>query len=125
FDAADVALAASGTVTTELALSRTPMVSAYRVGSITYTLARPLFRFKYFTLVNLLLDRKAVPEFLQSGATPKALSDAVIELFTNSKTAELQIKALDEAMSLLGQGSERPSLRAAAALIEFARENRV
>ncbi|HEY5239420.1 MAG TPA: lipid-A-disaccharide synthase [Rhizomicrobium sp.] len=124
FDTADVALAASGTVTTELALSRTPMVSAYRVGNITYTLARPLFRFKYFTLVNLLLDRKAVAEFLQSDTTPKALSDAVVELFTNSTAAALQVKSLDEAMGLLGQGHEQPSLRAAAALIEFARENR-
>jgi lipid-A-disaccharide synthase len=124
FDAADVALAASGTVTTELALSRTPMVSAYRVGSITYTLARPLFRFKFFTLVNLLLDRKAVPEFLQSDATSNALSDAVVELFTNSNAAALQIKSLDEAMGMLGQGHEQPSLRAASALIEFARENR-
>jgi lipid-A-disaccharide synthase len=125
FDAADAALAASGTVTTELALSRTPMVSAYRVGQITYTLSRPLFRFKFFTLVNLLLDREAVPEFLQSRATPEALSNAVVDLLTNAQSASRQVDALDEAMRLLGQGAERPSLRAATALIEFARKNRV
>ena len=58
FDAADVALAASGTVTTELALARTPMVVAYRVGWLTYALARPLdHACPCITLVNLLLER--------------------------------------------------------------------
>ncbi|HSZ74601.1 MAG TPA: lipid-A-disaccharide synthase [Rhizomicrobium sp.] len=124
FDAADVALATSGTVTTELALSRTPMVSAYRVGALTYALAWLLFDIKYFTLINLLLDRGVIPEFLQSRATPKALSDAVIELLTNPEVAARQVEALSEAMQLLGQDGEKPSLRAASILIDFAQKNR-
>ena len=124
FKAANAALAASGTVTTELALARTPMVVAYRVGGLTYLLAQVLFRFKYFALVNLLLDRMAVPELLQHKATPAALADAVVPLLTDKAAAARQIADLDEVAKLLGEGSEPPSLRAARAIVEFVRERR-
>ena len=68
FDAGDVALAASGTVTAELALARTPMVVAYRVGALTYALANPLVTVPYMTLTNILLNRRAIPEFKQEKA---------------------------------------------------------
>ncbi len=121
FDAADAALAASGTVTTELALSRTPMVVAYRVGALTYALAKPLFRLPYFTLVNLLLDRGAVPEFLQGRATPEVLAREVVTLLTDKAAAARQVADLDKATALLGAGDEAPSLRAARAILAFAR----
>jgi lipid-A-disaccharide synthase len=119
FDAADAALAASGTVTTELALARTPMVVGYRVGWLTYTLVRPFFSVKYFTLVNLLLDRLAVPEFLQGACNPRNLADAVVPLLTDKAKADAQRRDLDEAAKLLGEGGEPPSLRAAQALLDF------
>ncbi|MGZ5997921.1 MAG: lipid-A-disaccharide synthase [Rhizomicrobium sp.] len=119
FNAADAALAASGTVTTELALARTPMVVAYRVGWLTYALARPLFVLPWFTLVNLLLERGAVPEFLQGAASPQALADAVVRLLTDKNAADAQRADLDRAAKLLGQGEDAPSLRAARAIIEF------
>ncbi len=122
FDAADAALAASGTVTTELALARTPMVVAYRFGGLTYLLGRAFFRLPYFTLVNLLLDRPAVREFLQQAATPNALADAVEVLLTDPKAAAVQVAALDEAAKRLGEGGEAPSVRAARVLLDFVRE---
>jgi lipid-A-disaccharide synthase len=121
FDAADAALAASGTVTTELALARTPMAVAYRVGALTYTLAQVLFRFKFFALVNLLLDREAVPELLQGRATPTALADAVVPLLTDKPAAARQTADLDAVAKLLGEGSEPPSMRAARAIVDFVR----
>jgi lipid-A-disaccharide synthase len=121
FDAANAALAASGTVTTELALARTPMVVAYRVGGLTYTLAQVLFRFKFFALVNLLLDREAVPELLQGKATPQALADKVVPLLTDKAAAARQVADLDAVAKLLGEGSEAPSLRAAHAIVDFVR----
>src|SRR5215831_14134783 len=124
FDAADAALAASGTVTTELALARTPMVVAYRVGPITYALARPLFRLPHFTLVNLLLGRRAVPEFLQGRAKPETLALEVQRLLTDAGAAALQVADLEIAAHALGEGGEAPSLRAARAVIEFARGRR-
>jgi lipid-A-disaccharide synthase len=119
FDAADVALAASGTVTTELALARTPMVVGYKVGWITYTLALPFFSIKYFTLINLLLDRPAVPEFLQAACNPQKLAEAVVPLLTDKAKAATQVRDLGEAARLLGEGGEPPSLRAAQALLDF------
>lgn len=121
FDASNVALAASGTVTTELALSRTPMVVAYRVGWLTFALARPLIRLPLFTLVNLLLARRAVPEFLQNAASPQALASEVVRLFNDEQEANAQRADLVRATALLGQGEEAPSLRAARAIVDFLR----
>lgn len=119
FDMADAALAASGTVTTELALSRTPMVVAYRLGWLTYVLMRPLIRVKYITLVNILLDRPAIPELTQISCTPERLAEAVVQLFLDSGARQKQVAALDEAVAKLGVGGEAPSLRAANALLDF------
>lgn len=119
FDAADAALAASGTVTTELALARTPMVVGYRLGALTYALGRRFFKLPYFTLVNLLLNRGAVPEFLQAECNPQNLADAVVPLLMDKAKADAQVCDLDEAAKLLGEGGEPPSLRAAQALLDF------
>jgi len=120
----DAALAASGTVTTELALARTPMVVAYRVGWLTYLLARPLFVSPWFTLVNLLLQRRAVPEFLQGAATARVLADEVVDLLTNKAVADGQRLDLGRAAKLLGEGEEAPSLRTARAILDFVEERR-
>lgn len=119
FDAADAALAASGTVTTELALARKPMVVGYKVGWLTYLLALPLMNVRYITLINVLLDREAVPEFLQTRCTPELLSDAVTKLLTDKGAASHERDALDDATALLGRGGEAPSLRAARAIVSF------
>lgn len=121
FDAADVALAASGTVTTELALSGTPMVVAYRMGWLTHKLMRPLISVKYATLVNIILDRPAVPEFIQNDCKPEALSAALLKLFRDPAARQKQKSDLAEAVHALGVGGEAPSLRAARALLDFAR----
>jgi lipid-A-disaccharide synthase len=121
FDAVDVALAASGTVTTELAISKTPMVVAYKLGALTYGLARPFISAKYATLVNILLDREAVPERIQSRCTPAALAAELKKLILDPAARASQISDLNEADHLLGVGGEAPSLRAARALLDFAR----
>lgn len=121
FDAANVALAASGTVTAELALARTPMVVAYRVGGLTYALAHRLMKVPYMTLINILLERRAVPEFKQYEATPEVLAAEVQELFDDSKRRAAQTAAMDEFAHALGEGSEAPSLRAAKTLLDFIR----
>ncbi len=120
FQAADVALAASGTVTTEVALARTPMVVAYKLGWLTYALMRPFVSVTYATLVNILLAREAVPEFIQQNCTPKNLAGAVVSLFRDPIVRAKQIAALEEATTELGRGAEEPSLRAARVLLEFA-----
>lgn len=119
FDAATIALAASGTVTAELALSRTPMVVAYKVGGLTYFLSRWMMRVKHFTLINILLEREAVPEYLQERATPETLAGAVAHLFADAGARDAQVAAMDEFARKLGEGDEPPSLCAARVLLEF------
>ena len=122
FDAADAALAASGTVTTELALARKPMVVGYKAGGLTYALASLIMNVRYITLVNVLLDREAVPEFLQSRCTPENLSEAVVKLLQDKESASHELADLDLATAMLGRGGEAPSIRAARAILDFVRE---
>src|SRR5581483_1404124 len=117
FDAADVALAASGTVTAEIALSHTPMVVGYKVGGLTFFLSKFLMTVTHITLINILLGREAVPEFLQSRATPENLAAAVEKLFRDARARDAQIEALKEFGRLLGERDEAPSLRAARVLL--------
>jgi len=119
FNAADVALAASGTVTAELALAKTPMVVGYRAGWLTYALSSLIMHVKYITLVNVLLEREAVPEFLQGRLQPKLLANAVERLLRDAGARAAQTAALAEFDRLLGEGTEAPSLRAARALLDF------
>ena len=119
FDAADVALAASGTVTAELALSHTPMVVGYKVGGLTFFLSKFLMTVTHITLINILLQREAVPEFLQSRCTPQNLADAVEKLFRDSAARAAQIEAMKDFGHRLGEGDEAPSLRAARTLLAF------
>jgi lipid-A-disaccharide synthase len=121
FDAADVALAASGTVTSELALAKTPMVAGYRLGWLTAAIGRPFLHARYVVLVNIILDREAVPELLQEKCTPQALAAAVKRLLTDKGARARQLRDLEEAVRAFGVGQERPSLRAARAVLQLAR----
>jgi lipid-A-disaccharide synthase len=121
FDAADAALAASGTVTSEIALAKTPMVVAYRVGWLTYALAKPFMHVPYMVLVNLVLGRKAVPEFEQYDGTPEALARALKPLLTDEAARDQQVRDLEEGVRAFGMGQEAPSLRAARAILELAK----
>jgi lipid-A-disaccharide synthase len=125
FDAADAALAASGTVTSELALAKTPMVVGYRLGWLTYALARPFVHVTHVALINLVLEREAVPEFIQGACTPKALAGALNALLTDQPTRVKQLHDLKDAVRVFGLDQEPPSLRAARAVLELAQSTPV
>jgi lipid-A-disaccharide synthase len=123
FDAADAALAASGTVTSELALARTPMVVGYRLGRITYALARRFLIAPYIVLINLILDRLAVPEFIQSACEPQTLVRALRPLVSDTPERAKQVRDLEEAVREFSVGGEAPSLQAARAILTLAAES--
>jgi lipid-A-disaccharide synthase len=77
--AADVALVASGTATLEAALSKCPMVVAYRLATVTAFLLRTLglVKVRHFSQPNLLAGAELVPEFFQEAASPRNLADAL------------------------------------------------
>ncbi len=114
FRGAHAALAASGTVTLELALAGVPTVGAYKVSR----LEEPL---KYFVkipplilLPNLILGERAIPEILQGRCTPENLAAALVELVREGAPRQAQVSAmarLDGLMRL--PDGDAPSARAA------------
>ncbi|MBT5375050.1 MAG: lipid-A-disaccharide synthase [Rhodospirillaceae bacterium] len=118
FAAGTVALAASGTVTTELAMAGLPMVVTYKMNPFTALLARHLVKVPYVTLVNLVLEKAAIPEFLQGDCQPDRLAGALMELVVNAKSRAAQIGAFSQALDRLGQGGETPSRKAARVILD-------
>lgn len=96
FREARVALAASGTVTLELALSGVPTVAAYRVGAVEAMVARRVVRVPSVILPNLVLESRVVPELLQEHATVSALFEAVGELIEEGARRSRQLQAFAE-----------------------------
>jgi lipid-A-disaccharide synthase len=115
--AADAALAASGTVSLELAALGTPMAIGYRVHPLTAPFARRLLRVDSATLVNLVTRTRAVPEFFQEDCAPERLAPALARLLDDPEAAAAQRQAGDRAMALLGRGGAPPGLRAARSVL--------
>jgi lipid-A-disaccharide synthase len=113
FAMADVALAASGTVSLELAAAGTPMVIAYDANPLTAWLTKRLVRIDTATLVNLVTDSRAVPEFLFERCTPGLITPMVEALLADPAAAAAQASAGALTMTRLGRGGEPPGLRAA------------
>jgi lipid-A-disaccharide synthase len=117
FAAADAALAASGTVSLELAAATTPMVIAYDASALTAWLVKRLVRVDTGTLVNLVTQTRVVPEFLFERCTPELVEPAVERLLEDPAAAAEQRAAADRTMELLGRGGEPPGLRAARSVL--------
>ncbi len=120
FRTARVALAASGTVTLELALAGVPLVVAYKVSPFE-TWLRFVVKVPSIVLPNLILGQNIIPEFLQDACTPEALADAVVPLFgdTPARAAQLAGFARLDAAMRIAPGST-PSQEAAAIVLSLA-----
>jgi lipid-A-disaccharide synthase len=120
FRSARASLAASGTVTLELALSRTPTIVAYRVPKFEEFIARRLIQTSTIVLPNLILGENAFPEYLQQQAEPEPLAAALAGIVDDSDERRRQLAALDRltARMLLPDGAQ-PSEKAAQAIVEL------
>ena len=115
FAEADVALAASGTVSLELAAAGTPMVIAYDGGWISHQIIGRMVRVDTVTLVNLVSGTRTVPEFLGRDCRPGPIAAALGEVLDAPGP---QHRAMAETMARLGAGGDPPGLRAARAVLE-------
>ena len=114
FRRARAALAASGTVSLELALAGVPMVVAYRVGKIEEMIVRALATAPSVVLPNLILGENVVPEFLQEAASPQALAQGVAALLPEGPARAAQVSALGKLDGLMRlEDGDTPSARAA------------
>jgi len=121
FRAAHASLAASGTVTLELALAGVPMVGAYKVSRIEEQL-KYLIKVPSILLPNLILGERAIPERLQKDCAPAPLAEAMAEIVGDGPARSRQLEALsrlDRLMALPDGGA--PSAHAARAVLETIR----
>jgi lipid-A-disaccharide synthase len=100
--AADAAIVSSGTATVEAALLNTPMVVVYRVTPLTALLAKPLVRASYFSMVNLIAERRVVPELIQKDFTPDRVAQEILRLLNDSQAREALRSDLAEVRKRLG-----------------------
>jgi len=115
--AADMALAASGTVSLELAAARTPMVIAYDMNWLSRQIISRMLLTDTVTLVNLVSETRSVPEFIGSNCAAAPIAAALQDL-SGVGGGTSQLAALDVTMERLGRGGTAPGLRAAQAVLD-------
>jgi lipid-A-disaccharide synthase len=127
FRQARAALAASGTVTLELALAGIPTVAAYRLSVVEWNIAR-LLRLRStlpsVILANLVLGDNVIPELLQSACTPERLAAAFLPLLSDTPQRQRQIEAFGRLDAIMAIGGEAPSAKAAAIVLDVAQLGR-
>jgi len=116
FRAADVALAASGTVSLELAANETPMVIGYDMGWLSRQIIGRMVTTDTVTLVNLVSQTRHIPEFIGKNCSTKNLVAALLETL---QTPHDQLSAMEATMDLLGRKQRPPGERAAASVLEY------
>ncbi|MFZ5961648.1 lipid-A-disaccharide synthase [Thalassococcus sp. BH17M4-6] len=115
FAAADVALAASGTVSLELAAAGTPMVVAYDMNWLSRQIIGRMLRVDTVTLVNLVSESRVVPEFIGKNCRPAPIAQSVQQVL---ESPQGQARAMALTMDKLGLGGPPPGLRAAQAVLD-------
>ncbi|MBI3441368.1 MAG: lipid-A-disaccharide synthase [Proteobacteria bacterium] len=114
FSASTAAIAASGTVSLELAITDTPHIIAYKVNPVTAWVAKRLLKTPYVNLINILLHKHVVPELLQENCDPERLSQELTRLLEKKDARTAQLMDFREALIQLGLGDiESPSQKAA------------
>jgi lipid-A-disaccharide synthase len=127
FRRARAALAASGTVTLELALAGVPMVAAYRLHFIEAIVARAIrlrARLPSVILANLVIGENVVPELLQEDCTPEKLAVALAAVVGDTEQRRRQIDAFQRLDDIMEIGGTSPSAKAADLVLEAARRGR-
>lgn len=121
FQACDVAIAASGTVGLELAYANIPHVITYKLNSLTYFLLKLMVKIKKAHLVNIILGRDVVPEFIQKDCEPEKIAAGILEILRKQEKYNTMMEGFDEFQKLLGKGQDlKPSERAAQFVISIA-----
>jgi lipid-A-disaccharide synthase len=120
--AATVALATSGTVSTELALAGVPMVIGYRFAPVSYALMKPFFTGKYATLFNHAADAEIARELIQAEATPDRFAAELSRLLDDPAARADQSARQTAALDLMGREGRDPSEIAAETLYTLLRD---
>ncbi len=117
--AATVAIACSGTVTTELALAGAPMVVGYKVSGITYAIGKRLIRTAWIVLLNIAAGRTIIPELIQHDCTGERLAAEVVARLDDPALRTRQIDNQNAALEVMGRGAPDPAIKAAEVVAGF------
>ena len=118
FAASNVALAASGTVSLELAQARVPHVIGYKLGWLTAELARPFITVSFATLINIKGGGEIVPEFIQERCQPWAMAEAVERFMLDEEVCAAHLTQVASVMETLHVKGTPPSERAAQTVLD-------
>jgi len=124
FRQARAALAASGTVTLELALAAVPTVVAYRVPLVEEVVGRLLIKVPTIVLANLVLGENVMPELLQRQVAPEPLAAALTPLLGDTPERRRQVAAFARLDDVMKIGAANPSEAAAQIVLDYARSGR-
>jgi lipid-A-disaccharide synthase len=124
FRIATAALAKSGTVTLELALSEVPMVAAYRAGALEAWIVLRFVTVQSVILANLVVGENVVPEFVQDDCTADKLASALGEVLSDSPMRRRQQDAFARIDGIMSTGNQSPSVRAADIVLGMLRKSR-
>lgn len=94
--ACDLILAASGTVTLEATILDIPIISCYKLSNISYKIAKLLVKVEYFSIPNIIAEKKVIPEFLQNKVNPINLSSEIINLTSDNNKIEIMLNNFDK-----------------------------
>ena len=125
FRIARVALAASGTVTLELALAQVPTVAAYRGAGWEAAIARRLIKLPSVILPNLILGRSVVPEFIQDDATAEALGRHVLAALAEGPERQRQLDGFAEVETIMRSAGASPAANAVEAALALVKSGPV
>ena len=114
FRTATLALAASGTVSLELAAAQTPMVIAYDMSRLSRMIISRMLLVDTVTLVNLVSETRTVPEFIGSRCRPELIAEGLARVLDDPGAQEAAMRLT---MERLGLGGAPPGLRAAQAVL--------
>jgi len=120
FKLARAALAASGTVTLELALAGTPMLVAYRVDALAAMVMRRLITATTIVLPNHVLGENVFPELIQEKCTPAIIAGKLAEVMSDGPHRAAQIAALEKVPGMLAPPAAAPSDAAAQIVLRYA-----
>jgi len=116
FKISHLALAASGTVSLELALNKTPMVIGYDMNFLSRQIVSLMLRTDTINLINLITGNRSVPECIGSNFNSENLFLEMVRVYSNTQS---QIQDFNTTMDLLGKNSQPPNDRAANSLLSF------
>ena len=122
FSSADLALTKSGTITTELAFYKLPMVVAHKVNGLSYWLLKKMIKIKYVTIINILAEKELIPELLQDECNAIKISEKLFE-YLSQKNRSAFVMEIQSNLQKLILSNGMPSELAAKKILSVLKES--